>query len=197
MKNKGFSLVELIVVIAIMAILVGVAVPVYTGYIQNAKEAKDQQYLGELSHAAQVFAAENNLELQSILVAPEVNETQGIVLFTTDGKAYKGDLSALYGIVGSYNFETIEVDEMVYFTPAVENDGVESCTHEETEVIPGTCIKQGYTRCKNETCLKIMSLGEFEPHTFGSSKIFGNMNYKQCSVCGHVEVTFSGDNIGG
>ena len=31
MNNKGFSLVELIVVIAIMAILVGVAVPVYTG----------------------------------------------------------------------------------------------------------------------------------------------------------------------
>ena len=46
--NKGFSLVELIVVIAIMAILVGVAVPVYTSYIGEANEGVDKQYEDEL-----------------------------------------------------------------------------------------------------------------------------------------------------
>ena len=49
--NKGFSLVELIVVIAIMAILVGVAVPVYTSYINEANEAKAEQYEDELERA--------------------------------------------------------------------------------------------------------------------------------------------------
>ena len=49
--NKGFSLVELIVVIAIMAILVGVAVPVYTGYINKAEDAKVTQYKEELERA--------------------------------------------------------------------------------------------------------------------------------------------------
>ena len=49
--NKGFSLVELIVVIAIMAILVGVAVPVYTSYISSANEKVDAQYADELQRA--------------------------------------------------------------------------------------------------------------------------------------------------
>ena len=62
MKNKGFSLVELIVVIAIMAILVGVAVPVYTSYISKANAAKDEQLLGEINSAFMVAAIDNNID---------------------------------------------------------------------------------------------------------------------------------------
>ena len=56
--NKGFSLVELIVVIAIMAILVGVAVPVYTSYITKAKQASDIQAIDNLEHACKIVAIE-------------------------------------------------------------------------------------------------------------------------------------------
>ena len=41
--NKGFSLIELIVVIAIMAILVGVMAPQVTKYIDRARESNDVQ----------------------------------------------------------------------------------------------------------------------------------------------------------
>ena len=57
MKNKGFSLVELIVVIAIMAILVGVAVPVYSSYIEKTEIAKDKQLVDEVAHAIQIGQA--------------------------------------------------------------------------------------------------------------------------------------------
>ena len=56
MKNKGFSLVELIVVIAIMAILVGVAVPVYSSYIEKAQKSKDEQMVDEIKHAIEIAA---------------------------------------------------------------------------------------------------------------------------------------------
>ena len=61
--NKGFSLVELIVVIAIMAILVGVAVPVYTSYITKANEAVDIQAVDNLKHACEIVAAEYGITI--------------------------------------------------------------------------------------------------------------------------------------
>ena len=61
--NKGFSLVELIVVIAIMAILVGVAVPVYTQYIDKANDATDIQAIDNLEHACKIVALEYDVKV--------------------------------------------------------------------------------------------------------------------------------------
>lgn len=40
-KNKGFTLVEFIIVIAIMAVLVGLLAPMYLKYVHNTKVAVD------------------------------------------------------------------------------------------------------------------------------------------------------------
>ena len=51
-KNGGFTLVELIVVIAILAILAGVAIPAYSGYIEKANATADITALAAVSTAA-------------------------------------------------------------------------------------------------------------------------------------------------
>lgn len=47
-KEKGFSLVELIIVMAIMAILVGVVASQVIPYMEKSRQAKDQQQLSSV-----------------------------------------------------------------------------------------------------------------------------------------------------
>ena len=61
MNNKGFSLVELIVVIAIMAILVGVLAPSVLGQIDKAKVAKDKQSVDAIASAVAIAWADQDI----------------------------------------------------------------------------------------------------------------------------------------
>lgn len=54
MNNKGLSLVELIVVIAIMAILVGIVTPTMLKYVERARQVKVEKEASEFMRASQV-----------------------------------------------------------------------------------------------------------------------------------------------
>ena len=63
-NNKGFSLVELIVVIAIMAVLAAVAVIGVSVYIPKAQQAADQQMVADIQKAIDLYAQLEGAELQ-------------------------------------------------------------------------------------------------------------------------------------
>ena len=57
-RNKnGFTLIELIVVIAIVGVLATVLVPAYISYIEKSRAAADSYTLGELNEATRVYYA--------------------------------------------------------------------------------------------------------------------------------------------
>ena len=60
-KTEGFTLVELIVVIAILGILAGVGTVGYSGYIKKANMAADQQLVAAINQAYAIACVENGV----------------------------------------------------------------------------------------------------------------------------------------
>lgn len=72
-NNKGFSLVELIVVIAIMAVLVGVLAPQFIRYVEKSRISTDIQNMDQIKTAIETYCAENEVANGTTLFASDAS----------------------------------------------------------------------------------------------------------------------------
>ena len=75
--NKGFSLVELIIVVAIMAILVGLLAPQYLKYVEKSRKSADASNLDEMVRAIQIYAADAEVTLPADTYTITINNSTG------------------------------------------------------------------------------------------------------------------------
>ena len=70
--NKGFTLVELVIVVAILAILFGLLAPQYTKYVEKSRKAADVNNMDELIKAVEVYeidhASKNAITAKTITI---------------------------------------------------------------------------------------------------------------------------------
>ena len=67
-NNTGFSLVELIIVIAIMAVLVGVLAPQLIMYVEKSREATDIQTCDNIATALKTYYADDESTANSPVI---------------------------------------------------------------------------------------------------------------------------------
>ncbi len=73
-NNKGFSLVELIVVVAIMAVLMGILVPTLVKNVEKSKRQKDESAIEEIRNAMEIKLAD-----------PEYSDIEETLVYTNAG----------------------------------------------------------------------------------------------------------------
>lgn len=82
--NKGFSLVELIVTITIMAVLVGVTAPIFTRYIEKARRQTCYTNVDTINRAVQMMAYSDADTMEAFLNAAT----------SVEGDTSKGDITS-------------------------------------------------------------------------------------------------------
>lgn len=106
-NNRGFSLIELIIVIAIMAVLVAVIAPNLTKYLGSSKKAVDERNLDEIHQqalnciadavtgdpAVDVIVGEDGIKVAEYEV--KYNASTGVTAITANANANSGFASML------------------------------------------------------------------------------------------------------
>lgn len=63
MKKRAFTLIELLVVISIIAILAGIALPVFQGVIERGKATQDSNNMRQLGTAMLAYLNDNGNQM--------------------------------------------------------------------------------------------------------------------------------------
>ena len=113
-NNKGFSLVELIIVIAIMAVLVAILAPQLLKYVERSREAKDRTVTDEIDRAITIALADETTYLATDLSADfDITvENNGTVLEVdvggaTANTALAKEIAAILGVTTTSDTFTI------------------------------------------------------------------------------------------
>ena len=113
-NNKGFTLAELLIVVAIIAVLVAIAIPIFTSQLENAREATDAANIR--SAYAEVVAAG--------LSDPASTYTKTVVLKQQDKTKWNNDALAVETIAGvTISSIPLDADVSVVYTGTTTGAG--------------------------------------------------------------------------
>lgn len=129
-NNKGFSLVELIIVIAIMAVLIGVLAPQYLKYVEKSKISSDADLVASIRSGLETMISDPDYTITDGSVT--ISGT-GITVSSFDAQDSSGSVVAT--VMGSnwtnQKFKSKKYKALsggVTFTIASDTDGIPKLT---------------------------------------------------------------------
>ncbi len=89
MDRKAFTLLELIVVLVVLAALVAIALPMYTGFVEKAKATEAINVMGSIKTAEEIKKAASSTHIYVDSTFADLSSNLGVnVLNVTPGWSY-------------------------------------------------------------------------------------------------------------
>ena len=85
-RNTGFTLIELMVTVAILAIISAIAVPAYNGYVRTSRFSEAQNEIALIKVAQSEFFLENNTYFGPVANAADPTAASNGMYTTQDAK---------------------------------------------------------------------------------------------------------------
>lgn len=107
MKSKGFTLIELMVVILIVAVLAAVAVPLMRGKIDRSKWSEANAAAGAIRTAMKTYFAEHGTIITGDLSDTSIQQAIGM---------QSADLAGTYFTASDYTIDSVSADGVAVIT---------------------------------------------------------------------------------
>ena len=107
-NNKGFSLVELIIVVAIMAVLMGILAPQYIRYVEKTRIRTDDSIISDIDKSCQATLSDERFYTDAAATVSVTVSNSGVISvtagLTNTGSAFLAEVNtSVYGQATSLN----------------------------------------------------------------------------------------------
>ena len=133
LSKKGFTLIELMIVVAIIGILAAIAIPKFAELIRKSSEGASKGNLGALRSALSIYYGDMEGQYPSTVNALTVGGKYLTVLPTAKAPNWHSDSSAVIllsagalGDVGGWNYNDVSTNANI-------GNVLVSCTHTDTK----------------------------------------------------------------
>lgn len=126
--NKGFSLVELIIVIAIMAVLVGLLAPQYLKYVNNSKVSTDVSNGQEVATVFNVAFADSVVTTADSPIS-SIDDAWGLSMTTFPDSKLTPGTAAWVVTLGDNGVESVTLNGMEVWPDPKQTGGYYEVNH--------------------------------------------------------------------
>lgn len=128
--QQGFTLIELMIVVAIIAILAAVAIPGYQNYVARSQAARSMAEVGALKTAVEDCLASGNSACPNSVITSSIGTLVPFDLSTADGSG---------NMVMTLNNSVSPKVRGATVTWTRDADGAWTCSFSNTEFAPKGC----------------------------------------------------------